>query len=275
MGACVPSDSFRITGLLTTNCATIDHTMASGDDHGGIAVSASTLFVTGDDATARMAAADLTGLTALSTQHTALFNDLQTEEVYVLLEASGTQPEGALVPESVTQLGRLDPMTGELSATRIPLSMAISVDYGTAIMSGFGEVLLGVPDSGFGPVDLQWWHIALPSGEVTRLGTTPEPTRRSCESWAWWGIAERFDDVRYALYVESSTRISRMPIPMSGAGTGVATEVAAFTDLADMCSITFSRSRNRWYFHHEGMSQFSATRIAEIAGSCDGTWDRP
>jgi hypothetical protein len=40
-----------------------------------------------------------------------------------------------------------------------------------------------------------------------------------------------------------------------------------------MCSFTFSLSRNRWYFHHEGGSQFGGG--SETIGYASASWDRP
>lgn len=267
MGSCVLADSFRVLSFATTNCRTVSHATPSGDDRGGIAVSSNTLFYTGDSSTARMSSVDLSGLAAVGVQHNGIFSDLESETVYVLLDAANVQPNGT---STITQLGVLDGMTGLLTATRIPLSMSIPVVYGTAVMAGYAEALLGVPAAG----RLQWYRIELPSGQVTMLGTTNAAPHASCENWAWWGIAELFDDVHYATYVENNTRIVRLAIPETGASMATATLVSAFTNLSDMCSITFSTSRNRWYFHHEGSSQFT-TAFDENAGFCDATWDRP
>ncbi len=269
-GMCVPATSFRVTSFGTTNCRTMQHDPPSGDDRGGIAVSPSHVFISGDAATVRLSAADLSGLASVGAIHDGLIGDLETEDVYVLMTASGTQPTGTA---TLTQLGVIDGATGALTAARIALSMPIPVVYGTGVFSGFGEGLIGVPVTG----QLQWWRVELPSGVVTRLGNTQNPIHRSCENWAWWGVAEVVDEVHYAAYVESSTRISRLPIPPTGmtVTTTAPTAISTFMNLGDMCSITFSPSRNRWYFHHEYESQFSATPSGEIGGSCDGTFDRP
>jgi hypothetical protein len=46
--------------------------------------------------------------------------------------------------------------------------------------------------------------------------------------------------------------------------------VGDFINLSDMSSITVSLSRNRWYFHHEGSSQFGGT--SETLGYCDAAF---
>lgn len=274
-GVCEETSTFRVTSFGTTNCQTIQHDPPSGDDRGGIAVSDTHLFVTGDTATVRMTLDTLSGLSTVSPSriHDGLLSDLSTGQVYVLLTATGQQPAGTFLSgtTTITQLGLLDGVTGDLTSTLVPLSVPIPLTNSSGVFAGYGGALIGVNSSG-----LQWWHIALPSGVVTRLGNTQLPTRRTCENWAWWGVAEFHGDAHHAVYVESSTRIARLTIPTTGTSASApVAPVSTFTDLGDMCSITFSALQNRWYFHHEYDSQFSATPFGEIAGRCDGTWDRP
>ena len=114
----------------------------------------------------------------------------------------------------------------------------------------------------------QWYHIRLPSGVVTALRVAATPTHSTCENWAYWGVAEYFGGEYYAVYVESSTRIVRYRV-----SDGVIATAGTFTSLSDMCSFTFSPLRNRWYWHHEGTSQFSSGD--ESIGYCDGHYETP
>ena len=41
--------------------------------------------------------------------------------------------------------------------------------------------------------------------------------------------------------------------------SGAVTTLATFSSLSDMCSFTVSPSNNRWYWHHEGGSQFGGS----------------
>ena len=150
-----------------------------------------------------MDARDVSGPASVGIVHDGIFGDLETEEVYALLTAAGTQPTGTA---TITQIGRIDGMTGALTAARIPLSMPIAVAYGAGVFSGYGEALIGAPAA----ASLQWWHIELPTGVVTRLGMTQNPTHRGCENWAWWGVAEFFGDVRPAT---SMVEVSRLIDP--------------------------------------------------------------
>ncbi|MBK6533330.1 MAG: hypothetical protein IPF99_28215 [Deltaproteobacteria bacterium] len=48
--------------------------------------------------------------------------------------------------------------------------------------------------------------------------------------------------------------------------SGVRTVLATFSSLSDMCSFTVSPSTSRWYWHHEGGSQFGGSD--ESIGYC-------
>lgn len=276
-GTCVASDTFRVVSLTTTGCVTVDQTNARGDDRGGVALSDSTFFVNTDTTVLALPAADLGSIAPLApaTQHDGIVSDLATGQVYVLMTATAEITASTSAPV-VTQLGVLDGTTGALTATRIALSSSITLASGTAIMSGDHEALVGVLNAT--SLRRQWFRIQLPSGTVTTLGTTPNPTHRGCElaSSTWWGIAERSSSsLHAAVFVESTTRISRLVIPDVGTSTNMATPIATFTNLGDMCSITFSETRNRWYFHNESTSQLTPTGFEETAGYCDGTFERP
>jgi hypothetical protein len=268
VGVCTPVPTFRILSLGATGCAVVDHLDESGDDHGGVAVSASTFFVNGDSAMVRMSAADLSGVTAVGAAYDTLFEDIGTEQIYVMLTAGGTDASES----TATQLGVLDPMTGMLTATRIPLSSSITLSYDIGIFSGWNAAYVAVPDDVTG--DRQWWHIELPTGAVTRLGTTSDFDHNYCETSSFWGIAERYGGQRYAAFV-SNAEIVRVAVPETGNQTASPTTVASFENLSDMCSITFSTSRNRWYFHHEYDSEFGGDSSGETAGYCPATFDRP
>src|SRR4030095_3749155 len=74
---------FQITSLLTTGVKIVDHNNLTDDDRGGIAVTREHVFITGDIATARYNAADLTGgLQVSGPRIENLVTDLRTETVY-------------------------------------------------------------------------------------------------------------------------------------------------------------------------------------------------
>ena len=86
---------------------------------------------------------------------------------------------------------------------------------------------------------------------------------QTCENWAYWGFSERVDGIRFVAYKRNGTNnIVRYDIE-----TGDMTNVASFTNLSDMCSITVSPTAQKWFFHHEGNSQLASG--AEMVGVCN------
>lgn len=249
---------FRITRLSTNGCPTVEHIFVTGNDRGGIALSGSHVFYSGDSSTARFPADDLSGGTSLGRIEDALVSNLRTEQLYSL--GNGTTKIGSSGGE-VTTLIELDGATALPTGGTIQLSRPIRMQPGSGIFAGLDQVVL----TALG----QAYSIELPSGAVTDLGPVPvEYAPQGCENWAHWGIAESFDGSVHLVYVRDFQSIVRTRLP-----DGATTNVATFQSLGDMCSITFSLSRNRWYFHHQGFSSLGSGN--EVLGFCDAIWDQP
>ena len=252
---------FQIYALLTNNSQVVDHDALTSDDRGGIAVSPSQVFVTGDGATARFNAANLSGGTSLGQIVDGLCTDLRTETVYTL--GNGTTALTYL-GGTVTTLIELNSATGQPTGVVLPLSQSFTmpgnINYPTTngIFSGYGRVVV---HNG-----TRVYDIFLPSGTVTDRGTMTRPNWYSSESWSVWGVAEYFGGTLYLTYrEEASQRIVR-----SRVSDGLVTAVATFSNLSDMASFTVSPSRNRWYFHYEGSGQFGGTY--ETLGYADASF---
>ena len=97
------------------------------------------------------------------------------------------------------------------------------------------------------------YSVHLPSGIVTDLGPMSLPAHQDSESWAFWGVAEHWGGADYLVCVQDSRTITRTRVP-----DGLSSVVASFANLADMASFTVAVPLQRWYFHHEGSSQFGA-----------------
>lgn len=261
LGGVARAQDFNISSLTSANATTIEVNSLTGDDRGGIAVSGTHVFLTGDAATARFARGALSGGTGLGVIRDSLVSDLRTEKVYLL--ANGTTP---ITPKDVStavvisSLLELDSATGVPNGTVITLSSAVSVPGNNSstvgIFAGWGRVLI---HNG-----TRVYQIALPSGAVTDLGALGTPTRTSSESWAYWGVAETIGGADHLAYVRSSTTIARTKI-----SDGTVTTIATFANLNDMASFTVVPSLGRWYFHHEGTSQFRSGD--ETLGFADAT----
>jgi hypothetical protein len=253
---CVPArpltgTSFRIR-TLGTACRAIEHNMVTGDDRGGIAVSTGQVFYTGDSSTGRFDLDSLSGA-PIGRVEDGLVSDLATGQVYAL-RASG-RPVGTGGVEVITELALMDGATGAVTGRTIPLSRAITLQREAGIFAGYGRIALHDGTRAY--------NVDLPGGLVTDLGVVALPFRtQRCESWAFWGVAEFFGGALYLTYVRDVRVVARTRVP-----DGMTTTVGMFTNLSDMCSFTVSPQRRRWYWHHEGNSQFRSGD--ESIGFCD------
>src|SRR2546421_7913573 len=77
--------SLRTNGFVSFEVDTI-----TGDDHGGMALSPQSVFLTGDNSTARWRKQDLTQGAAVGRVFEGLTSDLRTEKAYVLGNGADT-----------------------------------------------------------------------------------------------------------------------------------------------------------------------------------------
>jgi uncharacterized repeat protein (TIGR01451 family) len=238
--------TFRVLALRTNGFIAIEHAAVSGDDRGAIAVSSNSVLYTGDNGTARWNIDTLAGGIDIGRTADSLVTDLRTETLYSLGDGNN---EITALGGTITSLLELTP-TGGQTGRRIDLSRPIpaSPDFGhIGIFAGMGRVVIHNRTNAF--------SIAIPSGVVTDLGTRPLVSAPFSESWAFWGVAEYFNDTVHLLYVDWSTfprrNIIRLSLP-----SGNITTVAAFTNLSDMAVFTISPSLSRWFFHYELNGQF-------------------
>lgn len=160
------AQTFQINTLTASNAVVVDVNGIAGDDRGGIAVSGSQVFYSGDAASVRASRNGLTGVTTLGVVREGLVTDLRTETVYLL--ANGTTP---ITPHSssamITTLLALDGLTGATNGTVITLSSSISVPTASnngsvGVFAGWGRIVI---HNG-----TRVYSIAIPTGVVTDLG---------------------------------------------------------------------------------------------------------
>ncbi len=258
------AQTFQINSLTPNNPVVVDVNGTAGDDRGGIAVSGSQVFYSGDAASVRASRNGLTGVTTLGVVREGFVTDLRTETVYLL--ANGTTP---ITPHTsgatITTLLALDGLTGATNGTVITLSSSI------AVPSASGNGSVGV-FAGWGRIAIhngtRVYSIAIPTGVVTDLGAQTVPTRAGSETWAYWGVAEFIGGETYLAYVQDSTKVVRRRV-----SNGAITTIATFSNLGDMASFTVVPALNRWYFHYENGGQFGA--VAELLGYADATFTLP
>jgi hypothetical protein len=245
---------FRIQSL-GTMCRAIEHNTVTGDDRGGIAVSLSGVFYTGDTSTGRFDLDSLTGV-PLGRVDDGLVSDLSSGQVYSL-RSRGRPVNMTGEGDLITELALVDGLTGALDGRMLPLSREIPLRGDVGIFAGYGRIAFHD--------GTRAWNVELPSGLVTDLGPVSLAPRTSrCESWAYWGVAEFFGGALHLTYVRDMTTIVRTRVP-----DGTTTPVGVFSNLSDMCSFTVSPQRSRWYWHHEGTSQFRSGD--ESLGFCNAS----
>jgi VCBS repeat-containing protein len=261
--------TFEILSLGATGSATVQHDAVTGADYGGIAASASQLFVTGQTATGRFNLADLSGGTGVGAQYQGIVGDLHSQKVFVL----GNAQTPLTIPQPFppfglffSQLLEVNPATGALTGNVVNLSESVPVTSDTGIFAGYDRILIH-PHSTFGPNPV--YQVDTTTGTVTQLQNgfdVPIPQHHtSAFGWAYYGTAEHFGGNDYLDYVQDTSIIARELVGSAGSVTAISTP--GITSLADMSSFTVSPSTGRWYFHHTGSSQFvSAPPGTQIAG---------
>jgi ferredoxin len=260
MGACTPAvmmtgTPFQIESLTSSNCRATEHNGVTGDDRGGIAVGSGRVYYTGDE---RTAAFDLESLAPAAQGARRLDGIFGVSALNLALTLGSNRApldERTSIIDSLLAVGP----DANLSARLIALSSTIFINRMTT-SSGVG--IFGGVDRVIVTEGARAWIIDGLMARVTQLAIAPIGDHQGCESWAFWGVAEFFEGAPWVAYVRDSRTVARQNLV-----TGEVRVVASFDNLSDMCSFTVLPSRNRWYFHHEGESQFRTGD--ETLGYCD------
>ncbi|MFO0607205.1 MAG: fibrinogen-like YCDxxxxGGGW domain-containing protein [Polyangiales bacterium] len=256
--------TYQVVGLSPDACSAVEHATPTGDDRGGIALSSTNVFYRGDNATGRFSASDLSGGVSTGAGQDGLFADLATQQVYAFGTAAGPWVfDFSSTVYTIDRFFAINGTTGAVGSATMLSSPLVFQDYsdGNAtqgIFSGMGRVV--VVTAG------RVYDIALPSGVNVDRGAFTFPAHTICESANVFGVAEFFGGALYIDYVQSSTVIARQQVAPT---VGAPTTLATFSNLSDMCSFTVSPGTNRWYWHHEGTSQFRSGD--ESIGYCNMT----
>ena len=258
-----PTTQFYVNSLSTAGAFVTDHNAQTGDDRGGIAVTQQYYYYVGDNNTVRY---DMPGLSnpISYTRRDGIFSDIGgSGTLYTLWNSSlNSEPVGTCTSFTVNAVRGLNAdcsLGGTTIATSQSFTMGSCSD--AAVFSGHGFVVL-FTGTGGNPANT-YFKISLPSGTVTNLGSYTL-TASTSENWARWGIAE-FDGTSHrVVYVQNASTISRLNLT-----NGAVSTVQSFSTLSDMACITYAPWYNRWYFHHEGGSQFGGS--SETAGYANGT----
>jgi len=268
--------NLRIASLGVTNARVVDHNAITGDDRGGIAANVSYVHYSGDTATARFFSFDLSSPAVSATPpRDAFFSNLRSGAFYSL-STDGVNPASQTIGGMVvtfTHLLELNAMTLAPTGVRVALTQPVAFDrtaYYFGIFAGYDRVVLYVGGRAY--------NIALPggapvAGTVSDLGAVALNAPFYCENWAFWGVAEFFGNAIWLSY-RTNGPLGANAIVRTRVPDGNTQVITNLTNLSDMCSFTVVPARTRWYFHHEGGSQFTTTLplASEVIGYADATF---
>ncbi|WP_343606182.1 T9SS type A sorting domain-containing protein [Fluviicola sp.] len=264
--------AYEINAIDTSNFQMIDHEAVSGDDRGGIAVSANYVYIVGDDATARYDL-DLQNGVDLP-KRDGIFTDLAQLKLYTLYNTvAPTTPNND--NSSGFTMNALRALNEDLTygSEIIPLTQPVSFGFQDqgVILAGYNELIVG---TAYGNYD--FYHISILNGQVTPLGQHNLDVYGS-ENWADWGMSG-FDGTDYHAYF----RDGNDSIVDFNFTTNTSTSIMTITDFSDLSSFIAHPVNNRFYGHYEGSTSTfggdeenlfyfqisdSATRLAATAAN--------
>lgn len=228
---------------LTTNQPTFaEHSSITGFDRGGIAVSDSHLFYTGDVTTGVFALEDLAAGNDAGFRYDGIFSDVGSGVVYSLGTDAASPLSVGFEEVIVSHLLELDGATGALTGRTVELSEPVTLSNSSGIFAGNGQVVLYNRVTGTSSA------VDTTTGAVTQVGNTPISIAFS-SGWATWGVAEEFGGEIYLSYVSGNTILRTSVVD---GDTSVVAEFAG--DFGSWPSFTVSPQTQRWYFHYFGCS---------------------
>lgn len=243
------TSKFKIESLnvSTTNRTAMEVVSYTGDDHGGIGLSASKVFLRGDYYIGVFNKSDLSSPSANAPTATndAMASDLKTMTLYGFDYQNGTT--------NFTKLTALD-SSGQVPANPTVITLSSAIPYSAGeIYSGYGRVVYRNGSTN------RVYDIDLPSGTVYDRGIVAV-NRTYTETWASWGVAEFFDGELW-LAVADGSRVIRYKV-----SDGTSQTIVNSTGFSDMASFIVDPTNQRWYFHYEGNATAFAFGSDETLG---------
>ncbi len=233
------TSKFKIESLTasTTNRTAIEVASFTGDDRGGIGLSATKVALRGDSSLGVFNKSDFSSpvATPSNSAFDAIVSDLKTMTMYAF-DFSGSSG-------TFTKLFQLDQTTGAVPASPTVITLSSSIPYSNGeLYSGYGRV---VYRHGNGTV----YDVDLPSGTVYNRGTVTVSAMGTENSIRGWGIAEFFDGDLW-LAISSGAAINRYKV-----GTSTQQTILSTNGMSDLASFIVDPISQRWYFHYEGYAQ--------------------
>lgn len=240
--------TFTIDTITNANLVYIDHDMFTGDDRGGIALTDSSIYIVGDNNTARYDLdLSLPGV-SLPTRD-GLFTDLSMLKIWTLYNATTmTLPTAFSGSFTVNSLAEMD---GDLALTgsNTPLSQDVEMEVGpnqSAIFSGYGK--LGLYNGN------EFYVVDIASGNVDSIGQFSFNLYGS-ENWADWGNLG-FDGTDYIAYYRDWDFGQILAHNLT---TNAISPISQFPGFSDLATFSYHPGNDRVYFHYEGSGHFGGS----------------
>jgi hypothetical protein len=262
---------FKIESLVNANHVVIDHDNLSGDDRGGIAVTANHIYYVGDDNTVRYDL-DLTPTSGISLPiRDGIFSDLSNGNLYTFHDGTTELQRNNVGSFIISEIRAMDADLNIASSATITLNTPITLGeyYNNIVYSGRGFVGL------YNYNDYRFYVINLINGQVSDLGQATESDfMYGAENWAEWGILEFDGTDFYGLQrginwngFDNYNDLVRFKFPNTSSVNSV---VHSFNQLDDTYNFTYWPVNNRLYVHVEySSSDFGggSENLAYISGT--------
>lgn len=250
--------TFIIDTITNDNLVLIDHDLLTGDDRGGIALTDSSVYIVGDNATARYDLDLLAAGVSLPIRD-GLFTDLSLRKLWTVYNTTTlTLPSAFSGPYTVNALAEFDADLA-LTGTNIPLSQSIPMGAGpnqSAIFSGYGKLGLYTGNN--------FYVVDMTSGNVDSIGQFTLDLYGS-ENWVDWGNLG-FDGSDYIAYYRDG---NFEEIVSHNLSTNSVTPVSQLPGFSDMATFSYHPGNDRLYFHYEGSGNYGGS--SETFGFVDAT----
>ncbi|WP_430403061.1 T9SS type A sorting domain-containing protein [Fluviicola sp.] len=233
---------YAINSFDTTNYQMVDHDLISGDDRGGIAVTANYVYIVGDNATARF---DLDLQDGIDLpKRDGIFTDLAQLKIYTLYNTVAPHTPNSDNLDGFT-MNSLRALNEDLSlGTEIIMlsqPVTVGVQDQAVILAGYNELIVG---TAYGNYD--FYHISILNGLVTPMGQDSLSVSGS-ENWADWGMSGFDGTDRHAYYRDDNDSIVDYNFT-----TDTAITIFGISDFSDMASFITHPVNHRFYGHYEG-----------------------
>lgn len=249
-----PETYYMIDTITNDGDYVVDIDNPAGDDRGGIAITDSTVYMIGDDATVRFDLDLLTPGVALPIRD-GLFTDLSERKIYSLYNMDDeTMPDNDNTSDfTCNALVALD---ADLNPTTEIIPLSETLQLGTnntscGMFAGSGKLVI------YNGNDNHAYAIDISFGDVEDLGIFTLELNES-ENWAAWGVAG-YDGTDYTVFYMSN---DENQIVAHNLTTDIVTPVSQFSDVSDLASFVTHPVNQRLYFHYEGGGQFGGDEEA-------------